>query len=246
MGTSLTVDLHIHSEASVDGVTSVDRILSKAEDIGLDGFCITDHNFFDPDRHERIVRSTDCLVVPGEEINTDQGHVLAYFIEEEIEPFRDASDVIEDIRRQGGLAVMAHPFRIRTNYPRDYFQQFDAVERFNARSGDPDDPDSPNHYTRDVLDHAGIRAVTAGSDSHVPWTIGNGITEFEDVRHLDEMKQAIVEGSVRTGGTPSYQFNRAISKAVFLSRNPSVSDWMNYVSDAARWIGRDCRTLMGF
>ncbi|MFB6345244.1 MAG: CehA/McbA family metallohydrolase [bacterium] len=246
MTISLKLDLHIHSEASSDGLTSVDRILRTAERRELDGFSITDHNYFDPDRHRRLQEKTDRLIIPGEEVSTDQGHVLAYFIESEIEGFRDASSVIQDIHDQNGLAVMAHPFRLRQNYPDDYFNQFDGVELFNARSGDPSRKETPNFYTKQVLEHAGITSVTGGSDSHVYWTIGNGITEVTARPSEDSLKKAIRSGKTDVYGTPSYEFNRAISRAVYLSNNPDFGDWMNYFPQAARWVGRDCSSLLGF
>lgn len=246
MSSTLKLDMHIHSNRSPDGVTSTGRIVQRAKARNLDGISITDHDYFDPARQRRLSEETDLVIVPGQEVTTNQGHVLAYFIEEEIESFRDASEVVADIHDQGGLAVMAHPFRLRENYPDDYFNLFDAIEVFNARSGDPDNEGTPNYYTRRVVEHNGIVARTGGSDSHVPWTVGNGITELETKPELPAIREGILSGAAVVHGVPSYNFNRAISKAVFLSNNPSVGDWMNYFSDAARWVGRDVRTVVGF
>lgn len=246
MADTLKLDMHIHSEQSPDGVTPVDTIVKNAGKRDLDGFSITDHDYYDPDRQRWLREETDFLVIPGQEVTTSEGHVLAYFIDNQIESFRDAADVVEDIHAQEGLAVMAHPFRLRENYPNNYFDLFDAIELFNGRSGDPEDPESPNHITRRVVEHNDISAVTGGSDSHVPWTVGNGVTEVPANPDLSSVRQAIRSGSTGAGGTPSYNFNRAISKAVYLSNNSSIGDWMSYVSDAGRWIGKDCRTILGF
>lgn len=246
MSLSLKLDLHIHSDKSPDGVTSVSRIVEGIRDRDLDGFSITDHNYFDPDRYQTLSEETDLVVVPGEEINTNQGHVLAYFIEEEIEPFREAVDVVEDIHAQDGIAVMAHPFRLRQNYSEGYHELFDGIELFNSRSGDPSNTTSPNFYTKTMVEHHGITAITGGSDSHLPWTVGNGITELPTGPNLKEIKKAILEGEAKAYGRASYQFNRAISKAVFLARNPDPRDWANYFSDAAEWLGRDFRSMLGF
>lgn len=246
MSSTIKIDMHIHSEESPDGITSVERIVDNARDCGLDGISITDHDYYDSERQRHLRETTDLIVVPGQEVTTNQGHVLAYFIDEEIESFRDASDVVEDIHDQNGLAVMAHPFRLRENYPDHYFELFDAIEVFNGRSGDPDDSTSPNYYTRQVVEHNDITAVTGGSDSHVPWTVGNGVTELTAKSDLSAIREAILNGGAKAYGDPSYNFNRAISKAVYLSNNPSMKDWMEYCSDAARWIGRDCRSVLGF
>lgn len=246
MTQTLKLDLHIHSNASPDGVTSVDTIRKKAENRGLNGFSITDHDYYDPDRQQRLREETDLIVIPGQEVTTNQGHVLAYFIDREIESFRDASDVVDDIHEQNGLAVMAHPFRLRENYSNGYFGLFDAIEVFNGRSGDTEDPSSPNHVTRRVVEHNDVSAVTGGSDSHVPWTVGNGVTEVGVSPDPESIREAILSGEATVHGTPSYNYNRAISKAVYLSNGASFGDWMNYVGDASRWVGRDVRIVLGF
>ena len=40
----LSVELHTHSALSHDGRDPVDALLARAEDVGLDGLAVTDHD----------------------------------------------------------------------------------------------------------------------------------------------------------------------------------------------------------
>jgi predicted metal-dependent phosphoesterase TrpH len=221
-------------------------VLRRAEERGLDGVAITDHDEFDPDRHHRLRSETDLLLVPGQEVTTTDGHVLAYFIESEIESFRSPEVVVEDVHDQGGLAVFAHPYRLSSDHSEERLNLFDAVERFNARSGDPGDPRSPNGRTRERLETVDSVSVTGGSDSHLPWTVGNAWTVFEAERSLPSLREALLEGRSRDRGTPSYQFNRVLSKGKFMVNYPDASGWGNYARDSIRWVAQDLKRLTTF
>ena len=43
----LTCDLHVHTNFSKDGESSVEEILKQAEEAGLDAIAITDHDSVD-------------------------------------------------------------------------------------------------------------------------------------------------------------------------------------------------------
>jgi predicted metal-dependent phosphoesterase TrpH len=239
----LRLDMHVHTHFSPDGFTDPRAVLRRAEQRGLDGVAITDHDEFDPDRYRKLRSETDLLLVPGQEVTTTDGHVLAYFIESEIESFRSPEAVVEDVHEQGGLAVFAHPYRLAEDHSEERLRMFDAIERFNARSGPPGDPLSPNGRTRERLDELDSVSVTGGSDSHLPWTVGNAWTIFEGERSLSSLREELLEGRTRDRGEPSFQFNRVLSKGKFMVNYPEAGGWANYAKDSIHWVGQDLKRL---
>jgi len=78
------VDLHTHSDRS-DGLLSPQELVEQAEEIGLKGIALTDHDTLDGLREFMETQiSTDLQLVPGVEISTEyQGselHMLGYFV----------------------------------------------------------------------------------------------------------------------------------------------------------------------
>ncbi|MFW9843661.1 MAG: PHP domain-containing protein [Candidatus Thorarchaeota archaeon] len=77
-------DLHTHSDRS-DGLHSPQELVELAEEIGLKGLALTDHDTLDGLREFMDTKiSTDLQLVPGVEISTEyQGaelHILGYFV----------------------------------------------------------------------------------------------------------------------------------------------------------------------
>ena len=64
---------------SDDSFLGVDELIETVRAAGLDGICLTDHDAFWPDEQAlELSRRHGFLVLPGSEINTDAGHVLAF------------------------------------------------------------------------------------------------------------------------------------------------------------------------
>lgn len=89
------------------------RTLVKRAAGRLDVLAITDH---DEIRGALVARhfararpELGVEVVVGEEISTQNGHLLGLFLEELVPPGLPALTTIERIHAQGGLAVVAHP-----------------------------------------------------------------------------------------------------------------------------------------
>lgn len=234
----LKLDLHVHTHHSPDGSTHPKKAIKIAEERGLDGLSFTDHDTFDRSRFVELQQRTDLVLIPGIEVSSNVGHILGYFVREPVEPWREPQEIVEDIRAQGGIAVMAHPYRLVHHYPEGYFELFDAVERFNARSGDPGTEGSPNYHTMKLLEEADF-PCTGGSDSHLFWSIGNGYTLVDAARNPVAIKNAILNRKTKTKGTPSLQSNRAASQFVRLFKEPKMKSWLKIWPKSARWVGQD-------
>jgi predicted metal-dependent phosphoesterase TrpH len=136
---SAFVDLHCHTNASFDSLSSPDKVVRAAATRGLTHLAITDH-----DRIEGALRARDAApegltVIVGEEIRTADGDLIALFLERAIAPGLPARDTIAEVRAQGGLVGIPHPFdRFRGSLLKDPRLEamaplVDWVEAHNAR-----------------------------------------------------------------------------------------------------------------
>jgi predicted metal-dependent phosphoesterase TrpH len=127
-------DFHTHTPASSDfrGSASPEEIIAAAEAAGIAILAITDHNTADwLDRMRTASRGGSVTVIPGVEITTPEGHILALFEQdyvatritdllvkvgiprsqhgkEEAISTMHAENVIREIATAGGLAIAAH------------------------------------------------------------------------------------------------------------------------------------------
>ena len=94
----LRFDLHVHTNYSRDGQSTVEEILKAAKAKGLDGVAITDHNTTAGARYalevcDRV--APGLLVIPGEEISTRSGHLIVLGITKDIPRGMSVSDTIK-------------------------------------------------------------------------------------------------------------------------------------------------------
>ena len=140
----IDVDLHMHTDHSNDCATPVDVLLATARDVGLGAIAVTDHNEISG-AHDAAAKAAEygVKVIVGEEVKTaDQGEVIGLFIEEKIPRGMTLEETIAEIRRQGGIVYVPHPFDRMHSVP-DYehmlavVADIDAIEVFNPRIAIP-------------------------------------------------------------------------------------------------------------
>ncbi len=133
------VDLHCHTSASFDSLASPEAVVRAAIKRGLTHLAITDHDRIDGALRARDAAGADLTVIIGEEIRTADGDLIALFLERAVAPGRPAAETIADIRAQGGLVGIPHPFdRYRGSMLKDprlesLATAVDWVEAHNAR-----------------------------------------------------------------------------------------------------------------
>ena len=179
-------DMHVHSTYSSDGQSSPETILRKAKKIGLAGLAITDHNTLKGNEHARKLDS-DLLIVRGVEISSSEGHILAYGISEPVPKGIEPVDLIDNVHQQGGIAVIAHPFRPWSGVGEKVARSIapDAIEVQNSHS-----TKTENFKARKLCQSMGLPA-TGGSDAHNARYLGKSYTIFEDVSTEDDVIEAI-------------------------------------------------------
>lgn len=133
-GAVLTIDPHVHSEGSYDGHEPVELILEHAADIGLDGVVVTDHDVIDESlRAAELASEYGLIGIPGVEVSTAVGHLLAIGINERPPKARPFDESVETIRSLGGIAVIPHPFqRSRHGIRKRNIGDCDGIEVYNS------------------------------------------------------------------------------------------------------------------
>lgn len=162
-------DLHIHSKYSYDSFISPERIIKVAKRKGLDGVAITDHNTIKGGIEAyQINEDKNFSVIIGVEIKTEYGDIIGLFLKDEIRS-KKFEEVVEEIKLQGGIVVLAHPYR-QYKFPERLIDKIDFIEGFNARSRMEDNKKA---YELSIKFN---KPMIAGSDAHFLFEIGKGIT----------------------------------------------------------------------
>lgn len=204
----LTCDLHIHSNYSKDGESSVEEILRRADEEGLDVIAITDHDSVDGAKKALSIPSA-VLVIPGIEVSTKQGHLLVLGVTEIIPAGLDVVATVNIARRMGALAILPHPYHVwRHGVARRKkagMHVVDAVEAFNSRYI----VGSANQKAARIAKRLGKPCV-GGSDAHNAKFVGFGRTYVDAEKNVPAILEAIRAGRVSCGGrkTPLRTYTR--------------------------------------
>ncbi len=195
----LKADLHVHSNHS-DGRSSVREILRVAVEKKMDIISITDHDTVNGSLEALEIARDENLpivVLPGIEISTAQGHLLAYGVMRDVDAGMDMEETVRIVRELGGISSLAHPFQFyRHGCVRlSCFKVVDCIEVFNAKS-----PRIFNHISELLCRRFG-RGRTGGSDAHKAEFVGYGMTlvEIEDPS-LEGILKALKSGRVEVKG----------------------------------------------
>ncbi|MGE4274505.1 MAG: CehA/McbA family metallohydrolase [Candidatus Methanomethylophilaceae archaeon] len=190
----MKADLHIHSHHSNDSCSSVAEILQQAKERGLECIAISDHNTLGA--YDDIPDDPGVIIIPAVEVSSAAGHILAYGVTVDIERDMSVRETIDAIHAAGGLACVAHPYRMRSGIGgENVSNDFDLVEGWNSRSSR-----KGNRQAMSLARSLGL-PMTAGSDSHRPDTVGDAFVEITvPCRDHDDVLQAIMDGKTELGG----------------------------------------------
>ncbi len=190
----MIIDFHIHSKYSFDCFLEPSRIVKLARQRGVEGLAITDHDTMSGvDEFKKI--APDLYIIAGQEISTKDGDIVGLFLKEQINNCLDADEAISKIRQQGGLAVLAHPFKWPHLFRApEFLKKFDCIEVFNARNNIPS-PYLENFLAKRAISAVGLPGI-AGSDTHEGFEMGcaKTIFDFSFSEATDEkIKKAVLE-----------------------------------------------------
>ena len=198
----LSAELHCHSSLSYDGRDPVELLLQQAEAVGLDALAVTDHDEIDASLDAAAkAEEYDLVGIPGMEVSSAAGHVLALGVEERVPEGLSYHATLNRIRDLGGIAVVPHPFQesrhgVLANVSKEALARADAIEVYNSRllTG------RANRQAESFARERGL-PMTAGSDAHISEMVGQAVTRIgAEERSVDAILDAIREGRTTVEG----------------------------------------------
>jgi glycosyltransferase involved in cell wall biosynthesis len=197
----IDVDLHMHTDHSPDCATPVEVLLATARAEGLGAIAVTDHNVVSG-ALDAARKASDIKVIVGEEVKTaSQGEVIGLFLTEKIPRGLSLEETVAEIRRQGGLVYVPHPFD-RLHAVPDYehmlaiLDEIDAIEIFNPRV-------AISSFNEEAVRFAAkYRLIAgAGSDAHVAAGLGSVRVRMRDFDGPQEFLESLRDAEIHTRPT---------------------------------------------
>lgn len=196
----MLIDLHCHTNPiSWDSRLTPDELIDLSKKAGFDGVCLTEHDYF-WDVHECAALATEhnYLVLPGIEVNTENGHILAYGLTHYRFGMHRVAQLAEMVDEDGGVMVAAHPYRrympwyemseaelergLEKAAKNPAYGYCVALETHHGRAAP-----QQNDFSERLRQRLGM-AATGGSDAHQPSQVGRCATRFQsDISSLEEL-----------------------------------------------------------
>jgi predicted metal-dependent phosphoesterase TrpH len=192
----IRADLHVHTTYSKDSLITPKDLVYYAKKRGLNACAVTDHNFLEG--AYKIAKETDFLIIPGMEVSSADGHIVALNVHELIPRGLSAVETVERIHKAGGVAIACHPYVYFKGCLRENVcATFDAIEVINARA-------FPFKNSVKKAEEAAERlklSRVGGSDAHYGPQIGYGYTVIEaEEPSVEAITKAIVDGRCQAFG----------------------------------------------
>jgi predicted metal-dependent phosphoesterase TrpH len=191
-----TVELHTHTCYSPDCLVTPERFTAACRRKGIDRVAITDHNTLAGALAAR--KLAPDLVIVGEEIKTDSGEIIGYFLDELVPPGLPVREAITRVRAQGGVVGVSHPC---DRYRREAMgaerllpivDLVDALEVFNARCLDPNDNSCAQTLARE---HG--KLMFAGSDAHTEVELGQATVWMPPFESPQSFRASLAQAEIR-------------------------------------------------
>jgi predicted metal-dependent phosphoesterase TrpH len=194
----INADLHVHTTYSKDSLITPKDLVYYAKKRGLNGVAVTDHNQLEG--AWKIAKETDFLVIPGMEVSSSDGHIVALNVHELIPRGFSAVETVERIHRAGGVAIACHPYVLFKGCLRDKVcATFDAIEVINARAFPFKNSVKKAEESAKKFELSRV----AGTDAHYGPQIGYGYTAIEAAEpSVEAIAKAIVKGDCQPFGQP--------------------------------------------
>ena len=193
----IKADLHVHTTYSNDSLITPKDLVYYAKRRGLTAVAVTDHNSLNG--AYKIAKGTDFLVIPGMEVSSGDGHIVALNVQELIPKGLSAAETVDRIHKAGGVAIACHPYVFFKGCLRENVcAKFDAIEIINARAF----PFKNSVKRAEESAKCFELSRVAGTDAHDGPQIGYAYTVIDSEPTVEAITKAIVDGHCQPFGQP--------------------------------------------
>lgn len=172
----MLIDLHCHTlPLSTCSALEAEAFVALARQRELDGICLTEHDrAWAPGELEALRERTGFPIFSGVELTTDQGHVLAFGLEDPRAFSAIAREVHQAAKACGAILFLAHPARdglLRVTHDTvEFFASVEAVNGSDTRL---------QNMAASGLAHGFRLPGIGGSDAHTAAEVGRAATRFD-------------------------------------------------------------------
>jgi hypothetical protein len=201
--TTWKVELHSHTLYSKDCLTRLEQVIGTCKLRGIDRIAITDHNT--AAGALALAKIAPDLIIPGEEIMTTKGEILAFFVRETVPAKLSPAETIRRLRDQGAVISVSHPYdRLRKGAWEEpdlleIVNDVDAIEVFNSRCLFAED--NAKALTFAQTHH---KLATVGSDAHIPYELGHATLQMQPFEGSGDFYEALKNAKASTSLSPGW------------------------------------------
>lgn len=184
--------MHIHTRFSQCSIIRVRQLSKILQEANIDGLCITDHDTAaSRSQLQGLSDTTGKTIIVGLEYTTTQGDILIFGPVEYVPQGMDVQMLLKWVRKAGGVAIPAHPFRKSRPVDPHILPFFDIIEVLNGRNQAHE-----NDLCRQWIATNGNRKKgIGGSDAHTPHEIGRIVTVFKkNIYTSEDLVRELVDG----------------------------------------------------
>jgi len=179
----------------MDCLTPLEQIVERCLKLGINCIAIADHNTIAGAL--KLREFAPFKVIVAEEILTPVGEIMGLFLSEKVSQGLSPQETISQIRSQGGLVAIPHPFGRSLPWnanmltSTEVLSQVDIIETFNSRT-----PFSNSNARAGKLAKELGKVASAGSDAHTLGEIGRAYVEMPEFEEPDDFLNSLSQGKI--------------------------------------------------
>jgi len=231
----MLAELHSHSVYSrqikvvVEGLDRPDAMVRAAKSKGIEALAITDHDEIKGSLQAlKLGKKYGISIIPGMEVTTSRGHLVALGIEELIPKGLSVEESLDLIHEQGGIGIASHPFDVKQEGMKHKAKICDAIEIFNALN-----IERISNWKAAIFAKKYRLPGVAVSDAHWTRMIGRSLTDIHSEPDIDQMLKAIRKNRVDL--ITNYHTTKLIMEWSVIRLQNSYPDVLDYINENYRW-----------